>query len=212
MYKLPYFSGVKMSFHSICRLLADGHAIRTSIYTGKNFSKLRQGKIYKSPGRGRVRHAITLVGAGRRRNMYYYYFLNSWGRKFCLRKKLRLRLGKRAIIQEKTRGGFGIIRASDICALPVTFLRHESVGALHLWQYSFTWMPHSILVCKCFIFHQDLEIYKELLLEEIIPNVQKTREAPEEGSIRPLCSALKLSKTVAVTEHAMLVHEVNFFS
>ncbi|TVU30302.1 hypothetical protein EJB05_21916, partial [Eragrostis curvula] len=118
LYKLPHFTGVKMSFPAICRLLADGYAIRTSIFTGKKFRSLKPDEIYKSPKRGRVRHAITLIGAGRRRSTYFYYFLNSWGRYFCMRRTLKTRFGKRALSRTKARGGFGMIRADDICTWP----------------------------------------------------------------------------------------------
>lgn len=142
-YKFPYYTAVKRNFSSICKLLANGYVMTTTIYAGKKLGKLKPGKIYKSPRRGKTRHAITLIGAGRRRQINYYHFLNSWGRHFCLRKRLAdpnegIKVGMRRVPwrklhrRDKARGGFAMLRAKDIASPPVTFLRHYEVSALYL--------------------------------------------------------------------------------
>ncbi|CAN6318087.1 unnamed protein product [Urochloa humidicola] len=141
-YQFPYYTAVKQDFSSICQLLADGYVMTTAVYAGKKFGKLKPGKIYKSPRRGRTRHAITLIGAGRRRRTNYYHFLNSWGQRFCMRKRLadpnegipvhKVRIPWcRIHRRDKARGGFGLLRAGDIAFQPVTFLRYKDDFKFH---------------------------------------------------------------------------------
>ncbi|CAN6304811.1 unnamed protein product [Urochloa humidicola] len=152
----------------ICKI--EDKKVKPKLYVLPFFSAVRKD----FSGRGRVRHAIILIGAGRRGLINYYHFLNSWGKKFCLRiLRRRIRVGRtrfwsplRTRNTEKALGGFGLLRASDIRARPVTFLRHED----------------------------DYEYYKKLLLKDIVPRGKK-KEGPEEASIIPLWGAPQHSNT-----------------
>lgn len=128
----------KKELSAICRLLADGYAIRTYFYVGKKFDFLKPSKIYKFPERGRIRHPIVLIGAGRRGSTnYYYHFINSWYKIFCLQISRRgVKVGRvrfcsshRDRNAENARDEFGMIREFDIRVRPVTFLRHENASA-----------------------------------------------------------------------------------
>uniref|UniRef100_A0ACD6ACI5 Uncharacterized protein n=2 Tax=Avena sativa TaxID=4498 RepID=A0ACD6ACI5_AVESA len=124
LHKIPDFVEVENTFYDIVRVLADGHPLTTAIIPGKNFEKLKPGQIYKAPHEenlidgqhSKTRHAIVLIGAGRRGHTNYYHFINSWGKLFCL---------------EEDRYGFGMIRASDIKIEPLKFIRFKEEVCYH---------------------------------------------------------------------------------
>lgn len=69
--------------------------------------------MYKSPhefrysekGAEHIGHAVVLIGAGMKNGRRFFYFLNSWGKKFCPRKNKR---------GETITGGIGKIQEEDL--------------------------------------------------------------------------------------------------
>ncbi|XP_047046262.1 uncharacterized protein LOC124651174 [Lolium rigidum] len=124
VHELGDYVRVNKNFYDICRVLADGHPLTTGIVPGKKFRHLKPGQIYKAPKKEKFTankkdtgHAILLIGAGRRRKTNYYHFLNSWGENFCL--------------TDDGKGGFGMVRASDITLRPLKFIRYKEEVVHH---------------------------------------------------------------------------------
>ncbi|KAM0886605.1 hypothetical protein ACQ4PT_029595 [Festuca glaucescens] len=100
---------VNKGFEALATALANGSPVITNITLGRNFGALKYGKVYKAPkeapidyetdsdkeGNGgeegenkrkvSIVHSVVLVGAARKGNLDYYYFLNSYGVHFCVR-------------------------------------------------------------------------------------------------------------------------------
>lgn len=85
---------------------------------GKRRSLLRYCQIYKSPRsksgekqlHAQIGHAVVLIGAGMKRGRVFFYFLNSWGEKFCPRKNNQ---------GEIVTGGIGKLREDDLTKIVV---------------------------------------------------------------------------------------------
>lgn len=114
---------VEIDFAKICKEIANGSPMLTSIMTGKGFGNLKHNEIYKPPrissiveGKSAGLHVITLFGGGMRvsRKMYYK-FVNTYGDAFCPLNNL--------IRKDGIKGGFGNVIAEGIMIRPVKFFR-----------------------------------------------------------------------------------------
>ncbi|KAL6870912.1 hypothetical protein ACP4OV_014760 [Aristida adscensionis] len=113
------------SFEEICEAMADGVTFIATYLAGKRRSHLRYCQIYKSPSQQRIKekngkklgHAVVLVGAGMKGGKKYFYFLNSWGNKFCPRKNKK---------GETIRAGIGKLRAEDLTKNVVRLHQNET--------------------------------------------------------------------------------------
>lgn len=83
----------RTDYRQIAAYLASGFPLNAGVFVGRTLSGLRFCRKYKPPRLGdfskakRMRisaHAILLVGAGRRKGKWYFFFLNFW-RRFCCR-------------------------------------------------------------------------------------------------------------------------------
>uniref|UniRef100_A0A0E0M533 Peptidase C1A papain C-terminal domain-containing protein n=1 Tax=Oryza punctata TaxID=4537 RepID=A0A0E0M533_ORYPU len=100
-------------FQTICQNLAEGIPMVATYIPGKRRSLLRYCQIYKSPRsksgekqlQAQIGHAVVLIGAGMKRGRLFFYFLNSWGEKFCPRKNNQ---------GEILTGGIGKLREDDL--------------------------------------------------------------------------------------------------
>uniref|UniRef100_A0A0E0M532 Peptidase C1A papain C-terminal domain-containing protein n=1 Tax=Oryza punctata TaxID=4537 RepID=A0A0E0M532_ORYPU len=100
-------------FELICHNLAEGIPLVATYNPGKRRNRLRYCQIYKSPpppGPGETKlaqlgHAVVLIGAGMKRGRRFFYFLNSWGEKFCPRKNNQ---------GETVTGGIGKLSETDL--------------------------------------------------------------------------------------------------
>ncbi|CAM0879298.1 unnamed protein product [Alopecurus aequalis] len=94
VYKACNVSVVRRTeYTQITAYLARGFPLHAGVYVGRTLSGLRFCRKYKPPRLGDFRnakrtriscHAILLVGAGRKKGKWYFFFLNTW-RRFCLR-------------------------------------------------------------------------------------------------------------------------------
>lgn len=93
-YKASNVSVVRRTdYRQIAAYLASGFPLHAGIYFGRTLSGLRFCRKYKpqrlgdfsKARRNRISaHSILLVGAGRKKGKWYFFFLNTW-RRFCLR-------------------------------------------------------------------------------------------------------------------------------
>ncbi|CAL4985758.1 unnamed protein product [Urochloa decumbens] len=101
------------AFENICHAMAEGIPLVATYLVGKAQGRVPYCKSYKSPSLRRNRdkkgkeigHAVVLIGAGMQKGKLYFYFLNSWTKRFCARRNKK---------GEIIRGGIGKIRESDL--------------------------------------------------------------------------------------------------
>ncbi|CAL4989442.1 unnamed protein product [Urochloa decumbens] len=101
------------AFENICHAMAEGIPLVATYLVGKARGRVPYCKSYKSPSLRRIRdkkgkeigHAVVLIGAGMQKGKLYFYFLNSWTKRFCARRNKK---------GEIIRGGIGKIRESDL--------------------------------------------------------------------------------------------------
>lgn len=131
LYKAPDVSTVpRDSFEKICQTLAEGTPFVGTYLAGKRRSCLPYCKIYKSPRLATIKakkaqeigHAVVIIGAGMKKGKKYFYFLNSWGKKFCPRKNKK---------GETVKGGIGKLRAEDLTKNLVKLCPPDQIGKLY---------------------------------------------------------------------------------
>ncbi|RLM98557.1 uncharacterized protein C2845_PM06G11420 [Panicum miliaceum] len=100
LYKVSDISTIRRDdCESIASALGKGFPLHAGLRVGKNLQKLKFCQIYKPPHGSQFiaqripvkGHAVVLIGAGRKKGRWYYFFLNSW-RRFCVRKDSRGKL------------------------------------------------------------------------------------------------------------------------
>ncbi|CAL4944145.1 unnamed protein product [Urochloa decumbens] len=114
---------IPLDFAIICKEIAGGSPLLTSIRTGKGFDDLKHNEIYKPPKKSRIvqgksegLHAIALFGGGMRKGRKTHYeFVNTHGEVFCPLSNLERKDG--------ITGGFGKVVSDGILKGPVKFLR-----------------------------------------------------------------------------------------
>lgn len=110
-------------FEDIATELAKGYPLLVDIMTGGRFEFLKYGEVYHCPFNNRtvkegstvMMHTVILVGAARLGKHDYFYFLNSYGKTWCVRFHQE--------DENKKIGGIGKLVADDICCPPYKFLR-----------------------------------------------------------------------------------------
>ena len=106
---------------------------------GKRRSRLRYCQIYKSPPLSRFKqkranengHAVVLIGAGMKGGCQFFYFLNSWGKKFCAR---------RNVSGEIVTGGIGKIRATDLTKNVIRLSHPDEEGNSQNYNYMYCYV------------------------------------------------------------------------
>uniref|UniRef100_A0A0D9XHD3 Peptidase C1A papain C-terminal domain-containing protein n=1 Tax=Leersia perrieri TaxID=77586 RepID=A0A0D9XHD3_9ORYZ len=100
-------------FERICHNLAEGIPLIATYIAGERRSHLRYCQIYKAPPQfgpdgkrlEQLGHAVVLIGAGMKRGRRFFYFMSSWGEKFCPRKNKQ---------GEIVTSGIGKLRETDL--------------------------------------------------------------------------------------------------
>ncbi|KAL6592046.1 hypothetical protein ACP70R_049632 [Stipagrostis hirtigluma subsp. patula] len=123
------------SFEKICQSLAEGVPFVATYLAGKRRNRMRYCQIYKSPSEKRIEdkkaprlgHAVVLIGAGMKKGKRYFYFLSSWGNKFCPRKNKK---------GETVKGGIGKLRVKDLTKNVVSLSHQGEIGKRSLLEQS----------------------------------------------------------------------------
>lgn len=171
-------------FELICHTLAEGIPLVATYWAGKRRSYVGYCKRYKSPpehrygekGAVHIGHAVVLIGAGMKKGKRFFYFLNSWGKKFCPRKNKR---------GETIAGGIGKIAEGDLTK-NVVRLSHpnESGGERRLENQS------GMAISRC-----NYLLMKAMVGQCSAEGIRKVREAEKSGKIQSVWMMMASSVT-----------------